>query len=318
MRRFLVACFAASLFGSTPAFAWNNFGHMEVAAFAWERLTPATKVKVAKLVQRNPLFDTFTDGVAASDKDRIAFILASTWPDIIKRDPEYHNDGSHNGDVPPPGPDASRNIGYVDKLRHIYWHFVDTPFSPDGTPTKDATVPNAQTQIPILRAALADPNNHDDDLKSYDMVWLLHLVGDVHQPLHATQRFTNASPGGDAAGNAVKVQCNVGSCHGANNLHAYWNNLLGPSDSTPQAAAAAAKELGEPDASRASLSDEAVWIWESVELAKKVAYHSPEVGHGNGPFQLPQTYQDNAEQVAKERVALAGARLANLLNTALQ
>jgi len=221
MRRFLVACFVVSSFWTAPAFAWNNFGHMEVAAVAWDQLTSATKAKVAKLLQKNPKFGDFTDGVEPSDKARIAFIMAATWPDIIKRDSEYHNDGAHNGDVPPPGPDASRNIGYADKLRHKYWHFVDTPFSPDGTPTQDAPIPNAQTEIPILRAALADPNS-DDDLKSYDMVWLLHLVGDVHQPLHAAQRFTAATLDGDAGGNDVKVHCNIGSCHSANELHAFW------------------------------------------------------------------------------------------------
>jgi hypothetical protein len=317
MRHFLVACLAIPFFWTAPAFAWNNFGHMEVAAFAWDQLTPATKAKVASLLQRNPKFDDFTDGVDANDKVRIAFILAATWPDIIKRDPDYHNDGAHNGDVPPPGPDASRNIGYTDKLRHKYWHFVDTPFSPDATPTTDAPVPNAQTEIPILRAALADPNS-DDGLKSFDMVWLLHLVGDVHQPLHSAQRFTAATPDGDAGGNAVKVHCNVGSCHSANELHAFWDNLLGPSDGTPQAAAAAAKQLDQPDAARAAITDETIWISESFEAAKKFAYHSPTIGHGAGPFQLSQKYQDDATNVAKERVALAGARLANLLNAALQ
>ena len=67
MRRILASCIAASALWAPPALAWNNFGHMEVAAVAWDRLTPATKVKAAKLLQRNPLFDDFTNGVAPNE-----------------------------------------------------------------------------------------------------------------------------------------------------------------------------------------------------------------------------------------------------------
>jgi hypothetical protein len=84
---------------------------MEVAAAAWEQLTPTAKAEAAKLLKRNPLHDKWTDGVAPNDQARIAFIMAATWPDIIKQDQDYISDGSHNGDVPLPGPDASRNIG---------------------------------------------------------------------------------------------------------------------------------------------------------------------------------------------------------------
>ena len=43
--------------------------------------------------------------------------------------------------------------------------------------------PNAVTQIGVIRKVLA--SSESDGLKSYDLVWLLHLIGDVRQPLHA-------------------------------------------------------------------------------------------------------------------------------------
>ena len=46
-----------------------------------------------------------------------------------------------------------------------------------------------------------------DALKSYDLSWLLHLVGDVHQPLHASTRVSSTDPGGDAGGNLLKLNC---------------------------------------------------------------------------------------------------------------
>jgi len=42
-------------------------------------------------------------------------------------------------------------------------------------------------------------------LKSYDLTWLIHLVGDVHQPLHCVARITKGDPEGDKGGNDVKL-----------------------------------------------------------------------------------------------------------------
>ena len=83
-------------------------------------------------------------------------MLAATWPDAIKQNAQYHNDGAQNGDRPT-GPEARRNTGYDDFNRHKYWHFVDQPFTQDGTPLSGAPVPdpNAQTQITAFRAVLA-------------------------------------------------------------------------------------------------------------------------------------------------------------------
>jgi S1/P1 Nuclease len=59
-------------------------------------------------------------------------------------------------------------------------------------------------------------------VKSYDLVWLIHLVGDAHHPLHATSRFTAADPG-DNGGNAETVT----PANAANeSLHAFWDGLL--------------------------------------------------------------------------------------------
>ena len=79
----------------------------------------------------------------------------------------------------------------------------------------------------------------------------------------------------------------------------------------------AAKELPEPDARLASIADEKAWIKESFETAKADAYTAP-IGIGSGPFPLTDGYKSKALEIAKGRVALAGARLANLLNAALK
>jgi S1/P1 Nuclease len=76
-------------------------------------------------------------------------------------------------------------------------------------------------------------------------------------------------------------------------------------------------KLPEPDAQLASVADEKVWIKESFEAAKADVYASP-IGVVAGPFTLTDSYKSTALSVAKQRVALAGARLANLLNATLK
>jgi hypothetical protein len=50
-----------------------------------------------------------------------------------------------------------------------------------------------------------------DDVKSYDLAWLEHLVGDVHQPPHAVSRFTHEAPAGDRGGNSVHLCADRGA-----------------------------------------------------------------------------------------------------------
>ena len=99
--------------------------------------------------------------------------------------------------------------------------FIDTPFSTDGTALPAIPTLNAQERIALFRQVLASTSG--DPLKSYDLVWPLHLVGDIHQPLHASTRVSATDPDGDAGGNTVKLDCT--RCE----LHAFWDGLLGTS-----------------------------------------------------------------------------------------
>lgn len=297
----LVIC----LFFAGDASAWNLRGHMEIAAVAWDQLKPTTKAKVSQLLRQNPDYDDWVVGFSSREKSKAAFTRAAGWPDDIKRNHDYTDDGEK-----PSGPDSARNIGYRDKLMHRYWHYKDIPFSPDGTPTQDGPEPNAETQIIAFRDRLAS-SDASDDVKSYDLVWLLHLVGDVHQPLHATSRFTHDLPDGDRGGNSVKL-CQR-PCK--NELHAFWDNLFGTGTST-RAAINAARNLDDAPDGSASNQDVSSWIVESFELAKDNVYKSP-IGVGEGPFTINDTYRRKAKVLANERAAIAGARLAKLLNDAL-
>lgn len=302
---------AALLLLPARAFAWNPYGHMVVAASAWDQIgNHAVRKRIVALLKLNPQYSDWIKGIATANRDRVAFVMAATWADFIKNAPGYTADGTEKGNTPAHVPESSRNIGYQDTLMHKYWHFIDLPFSPDGTATQGPHFVNAKTQINAFRAALKSPA-FSDDVKSYDLVWLEHLVGDVHQPLHCTSRFVATQKKGDRGGNLVKLTGEPGD------LHTFWDDLVGTADNDPAAAIAAAHNLKPPAVTLAKVTDEAVWIDESFEAAKAHAYKEP-IGVGQGPFTVSASYRQAAVALARKRVALAGARLARLLTAALE
>jgi hypothetical protein len=317
------AAAVAFVLSSPPAMAWDGFGHMEVAAVAWDAMTPKAQARAIELIKLNPDFNEWIgQGAPGGNANKFAFMHAATWPDLIKSDSKYHNDGGHNGDEAPNTPAASQNIGYTDFTRHKYWHFIDTPFSTDGFQPRPPGTPNVQTQIAAFRQMLPATSTATDNIRSYDLVWLLHLVGDVHQPLHATSRFTNSLKGTDAGGNEVVIDCPAHvRCLSAKELHAFWDELLGPNETTPAKVVAASATLPSADPSKASIPDEKTWIQESFQIAKTDVYKSPPiVGEPTKENEstITQDYEDNARKIAQQRIALAGVRLANLLNEAFK
>ena len=298
------------------AFGWNEQGHMSVAYVAYKQLTPATRERVNALLKLNPKYNDWAATVSqqvpnasAGDKDLMIFMIAATWADQIKRDSTYTKDGGQNGNRPDGSPDPGKNTGYDDLLMHKYWHFIDTPFTTDGTTLPTIPTPNAQERIALFRGVLAS-TTATDALKSYDLTWLLHLVGDIHQPLHASTRVSSTDPDGDAGGNLVKLDC--AKCQ----LHAFWDDLLGKQNNL-KTATQAARKLPKPNAELAAKSDEKDWIAESFQEAQQTVYSAP-IAAGDGPFTLSTQYKKNAGKLAKQRAALAGTRLANLLNTELK
>lgn len=311
--RIALVMIAMVLVAQRPAYAWSTVGHMAVAFAAYQQLEQTTKDRVDELLAKNPdrknWLKQIPSGVSAKERKMRLFMLAATWPDRIKSISGYSDDTA-DPNVPDGKPSNSQNIGYTDLFKHKYWHFIDTPFSQDGTPLDPIPTPNAQDRIVLFRQVLA--SNESDELKSYDLSWLLHLVGDVHQPLHCAARFTKKHPHGDDGGNLVKL-CKK-PCKDV--LHGFWDGLLG-SGGKPSTAINVGKQLPAAGADASDL-DTAHWISESFALATRQVYKSPPIGAGSGPFTLTNKYKAKAKTLARERVALAGARLAKILNDELK
>ncbi len=345
-RRFetlLAVLLSVLLVKSQYALAWGNTGHEAIAYVAWQQLTPATKARVMQLLKKVPTLHTasaeipgYSDwvkqlpaGLTADQRNQYLFMRAATWADSIK----HH--GLHDSDTPPAGMTEDVHIGFADEASHGYWHFVDAAFSSDERKVPATPVPNAATQVAALRAFLA--SDEGDVLKAYDLVWLEHLVGDLHQPLHGVVRYNGGS--GDAGGNLVTVKLPIPMEHSfqcppskssPRELHAFWDDLPGscPADTGLPTAAKYAKGLPLLLTTHAqtSLTDDVDpddWVLESKKLAMSDAYASP-IGSGLQPedgtsgFLITQVYYTTAMNDAKTRIALAGARLAKLLNENLK
>jgi len=314
MQRYLITLILSTiLLFQTPVLAWNNYGHMSVAYVAYQRLTPQVRDKVNALLAKNPDFANWVvllpPGTSPAKTNLMLFMIAATWSDRIKGASGFSEDNPSA--INKCGPVSAQNIGFTDQFRHRCWHFIDVAFSQDGTTNLPPTpVPNAQERVDLFRPVLG---SNDDDLKAYDLSWLLHLVGDLHQPLHCTTRVSQGQPGGDAGGNFVTVM--PGTSNQA--LHKFWDDLLGPSDADTKTVAKSAKQLPASDATKASDLNVSHWVAEGVQNAKDFVYVSP-VGAGTGSFTLTKKYKGAAKALAKKQVALAGARLANLLNAELK
>lgn len=203
--------------------------------------------------------------------------------------------------------------------QHRDWHYIDIPFSQDGTATKPAPVPNALSElswmIPAMAKAGAAKGSKEDPV--YILPWLLHIVGDLHQPLHTTARFrkgqndANGRAIDDAGGNAVYLSGNT-------NLHALWDSSLGTVD-TNDYVYGLIKSLGKMPKEKKPVIDPNVWVEEGFALAQKEVYSFPssEGLTKENPYQVPDAYKVRASKVARERAALGGRRLAALLNELL-
>jgi hypothetical protein len=250
------------------------------------------------------------------------------WVDDIKEMSDYTSKGDKASNV-----GAGQNIGYGDKLVHGYWHFKDIPFSRDASLPPGVDPVDAVTQIKAFTAALPKAAGMSDDIRSYDLVWLLHLVGDLHQPLHSTALYTKEftakwkaageNDQGDRGGNEIIVKPANGD---PVNLHAYFDGMFGGYSTVYGAIYDTFDRSGKPylppaDKTESAIADPGVWADESNKLAIATAYAAPAL-NANGDVvqgaELTRTYETNARNVAKLQLSLAAARLANLLNAALK
>jgi len=276
---------ALVLLAAAPlVFAWGPQGHRTIGAIADRLLTPETHAQLLEILADDR--DKF-----GNPSGRTTLEAVSVWADEV-RGTSADRPAWHYDDIPICGP--------RDKARYC----------PDGQCNSE--------QLKRLTAVLGDSRTPARE-RAEALKWIVHLLGDLHQPLHAAN---NA----DLGGNRVAVALAGVHTRGRDTLHKAWDNDLvqlvlhardhqrPPPEIDPLASEAAhlEREVGQgtPDS----------WARESNNLARNVAYHYPGFACNSVPsgiVVLDAEYLDDAELVVRERLLLAGARLATLLNSAL-
>lgn len=287
-----------------PALAWNAAGHRLVACIAWDLLTEPQRATLSQLLQQHPDYARWQRRAAdyhpASAEDRAAFIEASTWPDEMRRDGRFYSAGR---DVP-----TATLAGFPDMDRRGDWHYLAWPLTdaaaPHGAPVYGRIDQALGELLPMLGTG-------DDASRSYALPWLIHLVGDAHQPLHTTLKV-DAQGKEDRLGSGLPLRNPFARGKSLTTLHAYWDDLPGPGALRGEALDDACRTLAAAYPPPPP-STPAQWLEESWQIARQHGYPQSDEGVAT----ISREFNDNASAIAKRRVAQAGYRLADLLRELL-
>jgi len=275
-------------FFAFPGLGWREPGHRALARLAAAHLSPAARSRVAALLRVKDAPDSVSDGMAE----------ASVWADNIKAQ-------NHTGQ----------------------WHFINIAVQDarSDMPSRCASGNCITDRIDIFRRQLASHRTlSPDDLDA--LRYVIHLVGDVQQPLHTTSDA-------DMGGNCEQVN----SLQQARNLHDLWDGsivrAINPSDArlaeSLNAYIGGLDPRNTTDWSNGNAND---WAWESHQIAVRVVYqrlHIPlePVGFprncAEAPLQIQifrpavdSLYINDMKPIVRDQLAKGGLRLAALLNSA--
>jgi hypothetical protein len=254
------------------------------------------------------------DSAAKGDKatqDHWIFQNAATWPDEIRKNKEY--------DRPE-------------------WHYINLPLfldPSDRSALRGKSPVNLSAEYPtsldnhkyniiqaLAWARSTIKSNAPADVKAIAYCWVLHLVGDIHQPLHSTALFSaDRFRKGDEGGNQIPLTK-------GKNLHSVWDGLLGKQYYMRNVAKTVAElsdksRYGDVWDTAANETDPRHWADESHALCESVVYdpaileaiRNTPAGEKIAAINLPVDYYRAAGDVARKRTLAAGIRLGELLKT---
>jgi hypothetical protein len=293
MRRWAATLIPVVLLLPAPASGWGNEGHQVVARVAAERLSPEAQLRISELLE------------VGNDPQAVANALAKAaiWADEVKADTGTES-----------------------------WHFLNLTWQ-DSRANMGERCANDDCVNARLRlfAAQLKAGDQDADTRFSDddaLRFLVHFVGDLHQPLHA---ISNA----DRGGNCETLETGV---DGATNLHALWDGPLvtGLGADDGEVAAELSAEIDKmTDEERADFSsgDPDDWAWEAHRLAlvnvyKRLAIPKEDVAFPESCAEAPEEirelhveidakYIEEMRPIVRGQLKKAGLRLAKMLNEIL-
>jgi len=293
-----------------PAGAWTRPAHMVTAAIAYdeiERTRPALLEALGGLLEAHPdrgPFQVAIDRSTGAERRRRMFLECARWPDDARLT-AYDHPSWHSALSPVVAADADAATR-TRATRH-------------GGPSGEALEAFALNYrvLSDSRAPAAE--------RAVALCWVLHLVGDIHQPLHTAELFSSAYPDGDGGGARQYVKDPVTGEPIA--LHWLWDDSIHRSGLAAEADArgreiaarlprASLRELGAPPGPQQF----AAWAREeSYPLAVAAAFGAgaPTSPSPQAAPPVPGPYWDEVRRISERRVALAGYRMAELVILAM-
>lgn len=297
MNRAIFAILVVLLLPIPTVLAWSGAGHMVVAAEAYRELSADLKMKVTELLKSHPDYAKWEQSYAKANESGLdlaifIFMRASTWPDEIRR-----------------------GGGPEKKFDHPHWHYIDYPLKPPAFPMEPGPTPGDDILYGVAQceAALHDAKA-SPELRAVYLSYLIHLIGDMHQPLHCCSLVNDTYPKGDKGGNDFYVTPGLRGIK----LHSLWDGLLGTRDKPATLLHYAIRlESEHPKDALPELAEHKTpkdWSLESRAIAIDKAYLHGDLKGGTSAETappLPDGYTKTAKAVAEKQAALAGYRLAD-------
>lgn len=274
--------------------AWGDEGHKIIALIADHYLEPAVRTKVRALLDADDTGLTADTSIAAE----------STWADHYR--------------------DSDRYASKVRYLRTRLWHFVDLeltnpsltvacfhhPALPAGTAASAGPANNCLTdKIEQFKQELASSQTPTAE-RRLALQFLLHFIGDLHQPLHASDDH-------DYGGNSKVVKAaNVPS----GELHHYWDTeFVRRLGSAPETVAQTMiNGISASQRQSWSAGTTAAWALQSYRVAKVHAYGKLPAPQADGHYALSAAYVTDATATVRMQLRRAGVRVAQVLNDAVR
>jgi hypothetical protein len=252
-------------------------------------LSPKLKAQVFAVLKQHPDYTKWASAYhpnANFDLAAYIFMRSSTWADEIRRSGNQYD--------------------------HPNWHFIDYPLRPPDFALEPGPKPTDDVLFGVAECekTLGD-TNAAPELRAAELAWLIHLIGDMHQPLHCASLFNDAYPKGDRGGNDFYVR----PAQAGVRLHGIWDGLLGTAiNPRIQWNYAIKLESEFPRSSLMELTNHTTpkeWSLESRELAIDKGYLrgtlKGSTDEDDAPS-LPPDYLKNAKVVAEKQGALARCR----------
>ncbi len=316
---------------SAPALAWDAVGHRVSAMVAVEFLEPGVREGLVAVLRGHPRFqEDFLDAVPGfiDTADQVEFETwllgqAAFWPDIARGLPRGERERYHRGNWHYIDGAWVRGMATIQGNSYVgIGPFPDVPGREAASIRSQRDVDNVVLGLDYNTRLLFDAGSGTDaGERAVALCWVLHLVGDIHQPLHTGSLFSARLFGsGDAGGNGIDTS--------EGNLHAVWDRAL-RGQGVLASVDAVLSWLETVD--RGEIESEAeleppywtLWLNESRELLTTVAYPdsikreilaAERGGRAMREIELSGDYLAQMRRISEQRLGLAALRMALLFN----